>query len=239
MPYYFSLFVVILIPFLYSCNESESRKATNPLVSDIDTSFYLDSLPSKNDVINYSNEPMDTLKLDFYDFEMQFPGLSVYTDGNALLLKDTTELFIELTSKIDTFSISLKNKKIKSCKISEQYENVLSVSDEGPHIELYEWKTYLSEWIDTDSISTGLFLMKNISEEESSKFPKFTREELVKYLELNAGENWANLIRKPEAGKWTDPFWIGVGIRRLLIKITLMDDTEIHKLLVIYPAMGC
>lgn len=61
----------------------------------------------------------------------------------------------------------------------------------------------------------------------------------MSYLTLNVDENWANKISNPEVGKWTEYFWIGVGIRRISIKIILNNGLEITKLLIIYPPMGC
>ncbi|MES2514138.1 MAG: hypothetical protein V4580_08325 [Bacteroidota bacterium] len=238
MRYLFSLITLAIIILLQACNDSEVTE-NKGLITPKDSTPYVDSIPLQNALINYSDEDLDTLKLDFGDFEMQFPGLYVYTEGNAVIVNDTTELYIELTSKIDTFLVRLKNEQIKSYAITEQYQNIVSVSDEGPHVELYEWKNYKSEWFNVDTISNGIFLMKNISEEESMQFPKYTRQELILYLKANAGQNWANIISKPETGKWTDQFWIGVGVRRVFIKMVLADGTEITKLLVIYPAMGC
>ncbi len=231
----FCLFSFILL--FYSCNESELVKNTN-IISTTDSTYYIDSLPSQSSLIESNNENNDTLKLDFDDFQIKFPHLNTFSN-NEISIKDTTELFLDLESTLDTFLIYWKNEKMISHSIKEQYQTVLSVQDEGPHIELYEWKNYKSEWADVDSIFSNVFLVRKITEEESSHFPKFTKQELVSYLTLNVDENWANKISNPEVGKWTEYFWIGVGIIRISIKIILNNGLEITKLLIIYPPMGC
>lgn len=233
MRYIFCFFITLVL--FHSCSQNEASK-NSVLVSGANSVSYNDSTSASYTESNV--EKRDTLMLDFNDFVIKFPLLNTFSN-NEIVLKDTTELYLDLESELDTFLIYWKNESIISYSIQEQYLTVLSLQDEGPHVELYDWKNYTSPWSKVDSVFKGAYLVKKISKNEASQFPAFTKQELISYLASNVSEDWAHKISNPETGHWTDKFWIGVGIRRILIRLILSNGQQITKMLVVYPPMGC
>lgn len=233
MRYIFCFFITLVL--FNSCSQNEASK-NSVLVSGADSVSYNDS--TSTSYTESSAEKRDTLMLNFNDFLIKFPILNTFSN-NEIVLKDTTELYLDLESELDTFLIYWKNESIISYSIQQQYQTVLSLQDEGPHVELYDWKNYTSPWSKVDSIFKGAYLVKKISKNEASQFPAFTKQELISYLASSVNANWVDKISNPETGIWSDKFWIGVGVRRILIKLMLRNGQEITKMLVVYPPMGC
>lgn len=234
---YSILILIIQLSLLFiSCSEEGPVKES--IIPLNDTSKYYDSIPLK--AMNIVNDPEseDTLKLIFSDFQIEFPHLSTF-DNDKIQIKDTTELFLDLESSVDSALLIIKGKNITSISLTEQFQTTVSIQDEGPHIELYDWKNYQSDWTKVDSISPFVYRLKYIPEQKSEKFPEFSKTELINAALKYGDEHWSNLIKNPPVGGWKDYFWIGVGVRR--IKIIGISNTgkPINKLLIIYPAMGC
>ncbi len=236
MRYSILIFIIQLSLLFISCSE-EVPVNTNTIPNN-DTLKYCDSLSlqTMNSVSDPKNE--DTLRLDFFDFQIEFPHLSTF-DNDKIQIKDTTELFLDLESSVDSAILIIKGENIASISLTEQFQTAISIQDEGPHIELYDWKNHQSDWIKVDSVSPFVYRLKYISEQENGNFPKFSKEELINAALKYGDEHWSDLIKNPPVGSWKDQFWIGVGVRRIKINGISNTGKPINKLLIIYPAMGC
>jgi hypothetical protein len=181
---------------------------------------------------------IDTARIDFGNFTVLMPDIEVYRN-DSISGKDTIKISPEIGYDLDSQVVILQLKpNIKSVKIFESYKTVLSIMDEGPHLDLYDWKGYESDWMNLKSAGNKSFMMRAISEKDASRFPKFTKEELVELAE-KAEQGWGDILRKPSYGSWKNHFWIGVGIRRIKFVVTDMQGKVFEKYLVAYIAMGC
>jgi len=130
-------------------------------------------------------------------------------------------------------------------RIEQQYETSISLMDAGPHMDLLNWKHYLSEWNILQSVAKHSFVSKEVT---SNKFPDVTRAEIIQATKeqsalwvrdgYDPGDRWVKLARKCKSP--TD-YPSGVSISKVVLRISIKignDWKEISKIDFIVP-MGC
>ena len=79
-------------------------------------------------------------------------------------------------------------------RLQMQYETSLSISDEGPHLDLLDWKHHTSEWRDLERLSPTRFRVPTLTEEEQERFPSYRPEELREAVLKAGDEGWLELL---------------------------------------------
>ncbi|HEX8652774.1 MAG TPA: hypothetical protein VF708_18300 [Pyrinomonadaceae bacterium] len=141
-------------------------------------------------------------------------------------------------------------------KVEQQFETSLTVMDEGPHIDLLDWKHYTSAWKEIRMIERNKFLTSKIGESEPLKFPQVTKKEIlvaVKEAERKlyadyyetakiAGdpvdEKWSKLARQCKSSQ-DYPCTVSVSKIRLRIKVKDGDQWKTIKQMEFNVPMGC
>lgn len=141
-------------------------------------------------------------------------------------------------------------------KIEQRFETSLTVMDEGPHIDLLDWKHYTSRWEEIKMIGKNEFLTSQIGESESSKFPHVTGEEIstaVKEAERKlyadyyeaaqssgepVDEKWSKLARTCKSPQ-DYPCAVSVNKISFQIKVKDGDQWKIIKRVEFNIPMGC
>lgn len=123
-------------------------------------------------------------------------------------------------------------------RVEQQFETSMSVTEEGPHLDLTDWKHYTSEWRELKRIEKNWFRTFTLTEEERSRFPAVTREEIYKVVLKDGGKGMAELARTckgPKEGACI------VTASRISIRILARINgrwTVIHQIDAMLP-MGC
>lgn len=123
-------------------------------------------------------------------------------------------------------------------KIEQQFETSLMVMDEGPHLDLTDWKHYRSEWREIRKLDDHKFLTLKLSEADSSKFPKVSMQEVYREVARRGDGKWARLAR---SARTVNDYPLGVGVNKISLRIKVREDNEwrvIKRLEFIIP-MGC
>ena len=141
-------------------------------------------------------------------------------------------------------------------KVEQQFETSLTVMDEGPHIDLRDWKHYTSAWEEIKMIERNKFLTSTIGESEPSKFPQVARKEIVvavkeaerklyaDYYETAraAGdpvdEKWSKLARQCKSSL-DYPCTVSISKIRFRIKVKDGDQWKTIKRMEFNVPMGC
>jgi hypothetical protein len=141
-------------------------------------------------------------------------------------------------------------------KVEQQFETSLTVMDEGPHIDLLDWKHYTSAWEEIRMIERNHFLTSTVGPSESSKFPQVTRREIfvaVKKAERKLYADYYETARTagdPVDEKWSQrarqcqstgeyPCAVSVSTIRLRIKVKEDGEWKIIKRMEFIVPMGC
>ncbi|WCE04519.1 hypothetical protein [Pseudoxanthomonas sp. JBR18] len=81
-------------------------------------------------------------------------------------------------------------------RLRVQYQTSLALADEGPHLDLLDWKHCTSAWHAIAVDGNVRFAVLPPSEAESTCFPTFSQSELLAAVRRQGGEaHWQNLAR--------------------------------------------
>ena len=122
-------------------------------------------------------------------------------------------------------------------KITQHYRTSLSISDEGPHLDLLDWRHHTSKTTALND-SKGYFRLIGYSPAERELFPSYTEKELTDYLKTNFPE-WAKLLY--ENNKFTKNA-LSHSISEIYLTIFYTNDhsPEIQKKVIVFQLpLGC
>lgn len=87
----------------------------------------------------------------------------------------------------------------KEFKVEQRYETSLTLMNEGPHMDLLDWKHFISDWKEVESRNGLTFLSREVSSDE---FPVVTQAEIIEAVKVQS-ENWSEK-GFDEAERWID-----------------------------------
>lgn len=123
-------------------------------------------------------------------------------------------------------------------KVERQFETSMALSDEGPHLDMTDWKHYTSNWQELEKIESNKFLASKISEADGERFPKVTRKEIYDAVLKDGGKRWANYSK---TCKTVNDGPCYVAISRISFRIKAKEKGQwkiIHRINFSVP-MGC
>ncbi len=186
-------------------------------------------------------EPDTTLRLYFGDFNVEIARLIAenVTPAEAPITTDTVYADIDLGETLEGQLIAVTSMHLIDIKVEQAYETSVSISNEGPHCDLIEWKHYVSPWETLKQNRDGQFVALTYSEEQRSTFIPVSVNEIREIVKLQCSEDWVSLLSNCK--KITD-YPIGVGISNYLLRISgkrLEDGKKVSRIIVLSAALGC
>lgn len=122
-------------------------------------------------------------------------------------------------------------------RVEQQDETSLTIPDEGPHLDLTDWKHGVSEWRVLSERDTGKY---PIHESLATQFPAYTKDELVAAVKAATDpvdlERWLGPIKDCQP-----PTCGSIGNSKKTLKISIKEGAQwklIHRV-EINIAMGC
>ena len=180
------------------------------------------------------------IKIDYPEFEFTISHQSLYGDGIINKKnKDTTELYLDLGEYIDSAIIEIHHDGIYNIDIYQKHENSLTISNEGPHCDLIDWKHYNSEWIPIKKYNNYDFVAQKYSDEDWQRFIDVDISEIQDAVLEHCGEEWAE--RVIDIKNYND-YPCSVSMNRILFKIVLTNKEtgkSIEQIIVFEVPMGC
>ena len=125
-------------------------------------------------------------------------------------------------------------------RIFERYRTSMSVSAEGPHLDLIDWRHFDSEWIELDQLAQRKFRTLAYEQMDSSKFPPTTKAELISAVRKRASD-WPAIVelaktcRNPNDG----PCFVSDSSLYFRIEKLVGDRWTTVGLVEVYIPMGC
>lgn len=183
----------------------------------------------------------DSPSIKLYDLEIKFNDIVIFVEkeNESLTFKDTADLYLDLGETIQGQTFNIVKSGLRNIKIEQQYETSLSISNEGPHLDLFDWKHFTSEWIEIIPIDKDKYKAISYPINDQEKFPDFTETELIDYLKSIGRQGYADLISNPIYSDGTKHWWIGLS--RVSIKVTGFDKENklVTRLINFEIPMGC
>jgi hypothetical protein len=120
-------------------------------------------------------------------------------------------------------------------KIEQQFETSMTVTAEGPHFDLTDWKHYVSAWREIKHLERNRFLIATISESEATKFPQVTNAQIQRAVR---DKRWMNLARDCDTA---NTYPCAVSVSRISFKIKTKENGawKTIRQLNFYLPMGC
>jgi hypothetical protein len=225
-----AIFASILVKKQQPVAEVEIPSVIEPLtVSNPINSVYPQKSPPKR---SRFLESIEILRFD--------PEIEVTETKVEDLSDEPIDFDLDLSHAIENQIIALHPypNDFREFKIEQQFETSMSVSDEGPHMDLTDWKHYTSDWKEIKRLEGNRFLTSKISESDYDRFPKVTRKEIYKAVLKNGGKRWADYSR---SCKTANDYPCLVSVSRISFRIMAKENGKwniIHKINVFVP-MGC
>lgn len=154
--------------------------------------------------------------------------------------KKTSSIDVGLGAGIDgkPVNLYLSPGETREFKVEQQYENSMTISDEGPHLDLTDWKHFTSEWTPLESIGQNKFRSLTLEERDRARFPKVTQAEIYSAVLKRGGKRWAELAK---TCKGPDDGWCIVTTSRISFRISALTGGNwvvVHQVDLNMP-MGC
>jgi len=105
-----------------------------------------------------------------------------------------TLIDLELAENIDNQEVALNFRDNSEYRISQRYRTSMSISAEGPHLDLVEWRHFDSPWTSLETLGTKRFRTLATDQWRGSKFPSTTKAEIMKEVRRQVGEKWPAVL---------------------------------------------
>lgn len=160
-------------------------------------------------------------------------------DYGSTVLGDTARVYLDLGDTPENKLFTLKHTEYKEVRIFQRHENSVTISQEGPHCDLFDWKHYYSDWkeLEFDPVENS-FTSNSYNQNDWRKFIEVEIDELIEAVELTCGEEWSQLL-----GHISDvnEYPSGVSMSKIIIKLVLtkQEGPNQEKIIEFEIPMGC
>lgn len=181
------------------------------------------------------------ISIDLDSISVKLDSLEIWID-TIKSNRDTTFIYLELGSSLaDHYFAVNSTYDSSSILVTYHFETSLTVSDEGPHCDLIDWKHYISA---PDTLaqldSTGVYQFKNgYQDSMSTAFPEITMKEVRRAVVKHCSEGW---MERTKESKTIRDYPFSVSISREIIHIVIKNDKgDIirEKFIIFEIPMGC
>lgn len=122
--------------------------------------------------------------------------------------------------------------------VEQSFETSMTVMEEGPHLDLVDWKHYTSPWVPLKKLSATEFRITPISDEDAQRFPAVTPKEIRAIVTKEGGSKLGEYVSKV---KGPNDYPCGVGLSKISFRIILKngEEAKVVKTLEFLVPMGC
>ncbi len=214
------LFLSVMQIFMLSCTSRPASQPKNSIPEAQET-----EADDPNQVLRFKEFAIKLDSADLYDEEGQLDGI----------LGDSAYLYLDIGASIEGLKLTLEGASgVDSIVVEQCYETSVSISDEGPHCDLLDWKHYRSPWKKIRQLTLGVYLCDTYSMEEQSRFPDVNAGELKKVVSAHCGEEWSNMVKN------VSEYPCEVGISNYYLRIKgIVNGRPLRKIIVFESPMGC
>jgi hypothetical protein len=136
-------------------------------------------------------QPAD-LYIDVGVGDSHYPSLR--RESIKLAERGATVIELDLAESIDSQKVTLNFRDDNKYRILQRYRTSMSVSVEGPHLDLLDWRHFDSPWISLKAVSSKRFRTLATKQMESTRFPATTNEEIVADVRKRVGADWPDAL---------------------------------------------
>jgi hypothetical protein len=109
-----------------------------------------------------------------------------------------TLIDLELAEDINDQEVALNFRDNSEYRMFQRYRTSMSISAEGPHLDLVEWRHFDSLWTSLETLGPKRFRTLATDQMEESKFPSTTKAENMEEVRRRVGEEWPAVLELVE-----------------------------------------
>lgn len=182
-----------------------------------------------------------TTVIEFVEMKITINRLVVYDEEGMLtnlVEGDTVYLWVELAETVEGQQITIEAPELKNIVLEQRYETSISISAEGPHCDLVDWKHYDSDWRIIKPFSQDSYYTLVYTDEERTRFPTVSVEAVNDEIKSLC----PGFLDNVEGVNSIHEYPYGISISRVYFRITgerIGNGERIEKMLVFDIPMGC
>lgn len=135
--------------------------------------------------------------------------------------------------------VVLHGNSSETYRVKLQLETSMSITAEGPHLDLTDWKHCTTAWFDLKKVTDNSFVLPNFDAITLDCFPVVSLEEIKAEVAKRGGEEWISVL---EGANWPSSYSpIEISLSHARIKIEKLVDAQWIDVTTIQFAipMGC
>ena len=135
----------------------------------------------------------------------QYSNLSIVIDSSGpnpsppslkgrhirLVERGLTAIELDLGESIDDQGIKLNFRGDDEYRMFQRYRTSMTISAEGPHLDLLNWRHFDSPWTQLRALSSDRFRTLATNQMDGGKFPSTTNAEIVAEVRRQVGADWS------------------------------------------------
>ena len=149
-----------------------------------------------------------------------------------------TEAFVDLGESLSSKIVRITSTAGARLRVSVQMESSLTLMDEGPHLDLIDWKHCTTEWIEAERISDSEFRIPVTEKVDQGCFHEISMAEIRNEVLKRGGTRWADLI-KDDASITDYPMAVGLSAVALKVEELLEHGWKVVTIIRFSIPMGC
>ena len=182
----------------------------------------------------------DTSTINFNGLTIDIKSLGPLNSSDLVqTFKDKAKFTADIGSTLDSATIIVTTDYYKDIQVFQSVETSISISNEGPHCDLTEWKHFQSEWRQLKQIKSNTFQAIKYDDSIGRQFPEVSIKDVIEAVRKECGDEWAALIKDIKS-VYQEP--CDVSISRYFLKLKAKEKRtgqRIEKIIEINIPMGC
>jgi hypothetical protein len=154
----------------------------------------------------------------------------------------TTVVHLYLDEYVDKSKVTLNFRdRSAEYRILQRYRTSMSVSAEGPHLDLIDWRHYDSPWRSLKSLGHNRFQTLPAEQMHDARFPTTSKADIIKEVRRLVGSDRSSLLELVQScdGPNDGACWVGISSIYLRIQKQVRGRWIDVGLVEFEVAMGC
>ena len=152
--------------------------------------------------------------------------------------KDRITIPLEIQDQISNANLIIVANKNDKIRTSLQLETSMSIQDEGPHLDLLDWKHCTSDWLTIDNSATHQFKLPDFENIPLDCFPEVTLAEIKQAVLQHDGQEWIPLFDRDSFNKEMN-LLIGISAARIKIEQMIEGKWVVVTIVNLNIPIGC
>lgn len=131
----------------------------------------------------------------------------------------TTIVDLDLAESVGDQEVTLNFREDGEYRVLQRYRTSMSISMEGPHLDLIDWRHFDSPWVSLKALSSKRFRTLATDQMQSGKFPPTTNEEIVAEVRKRMETDRSEIVEAAKSCGWPSDGACFVSISSIYLRV--------------------